>query len=303
MNVENDGALRFGLFLIDSKSLFQNQQKAEAESAAQALKTSLHVDFAAGVSSKQREQIFTMIRQTPPPAGVIVEPVEDAGLRFVAAEALRKGIAWALVNRRSPWVAEVARETRGMAFCITADQEGIGRTQGSQYRSLLARGGTVLHITGPSLSQTTQERFAGMEATRGASISIIQTSGDWTEQSGYSVVRNRLETTRGYVPFHLIGAQNDDMAMGGRKAASEMAEILGEPKLRDIPAMGVDGMPEYGIRLVDEKTLAATVIMPPTAGKALELIVTALSGGAPPPPVTMVPVTSYPELNRIAARD
>jgi ABC-type sugar transport system substrate-binding protein len=294
-----NGDMRIGLFLIDTASLFQNKQKEDAESAARTLNVSLHVDFAGGKGAKQREQIFAFIRQTPPPVGVIVESAEDTGLRFVALEALRKGIAWALINRKSSWVADVALETRGLAFCVLADQEGIGRDQSKQYNALLPRGGTVLCITGPTLSETAQARLAGMEATRGASISIIQVVGDWTEKSGYAAVKSWLETTRGYVPFHLIGAQNDDMAVGGRKAAAEMSEVLDLPDLRNIPAMGVDGMPEYGIRLVNEKTLAATVIMPPTTGKALEQMVTALRGGAPPPPITTIPVTPYPEPERI----
>lgn len=293
--------IRIGLFLINTDSLFQIQQKADAEAVARALHVSLHVEFAGGKSAKQREQIFTFIRQSPPPAGVIVEPVEDAGLRFVAGEALRNGVAWALINRQSPWVADEARALRGLSFCVTADQEGIGRAQGNQYRRLLPRGGAVLYIMGPSLSETAQQRLAGMEAARGASVSVIQTIGDWTEKSGYSAVKIWLETTRGFVPFHLIGAQNDDMAVGGRKAAAEMAEILDQAALRDIPSTGVDGTPEYGIRLVNEKTLAATVVMPPTTGKAVERMVTALRGGAPPPAVITVPVTSYPDLEQITA--
>jgi ABC-type sugar transport system substrate-binding protein len=183
-------------------------RQANAVSAAQKAGVSLHVEFAAGSASKRREQIFALIRQTPPPAAVIVEPAKDAGLRFVALAALRKGIAWALINRQSSWVAQAAHETHSLAFCVNADQEGIGRTQGLQYRSLLPEGGTVLYITGPTLAEVVQLRLAGMEATRGASITITQTTGSWTEQSGYEAVKNWIETKKGYVPLRMIGAQN-----------------------------------------------------------------------------------------------
>ena len=81
--------MQMSLFLIDVNSLFQGQQKKAAESAARANGVDLEVIFAEGDSRKQREQVFACLRREPPPQAVIVEPVEDTGLRFVAQEALR----------------------------------------------------------------------------------------------------------------------------------------------------------------------------------------------------------------------
>jgi ABC-type sugar transport system substrate-binding protein len=294
--------IRIGLFLIDTKSLFQGQQKAAALSAAQKLGVVLDVAFAEGDCAKQRQQVFACVRQTPPPAAVIVEPVEDAGMRFVAQEALRKRIVWVLINRHVPWLAEIARELRGVSACVTADQEGIGRLESEQMHALLPRGGTVLYTTGPINSTCAQLRSTGMESLRGTLISIIGLAGAWTEQSGREAARAWIETTQGRVPFDVIAAQNDDMAVGGRKAAAEMADRLGTPALKDVPAIGVDGMTEYGIRLVDEGTLAATVIMPPTTGLAVEQVSAWLRAGTPLPPVTVVPSTSYPPVSALRPR-
>jgi ribose transport system substrate-binding protein len=291
-----------GLFLIDARSLFQGQQRKSAEGAARANGVELEVAFAEGESRKQRDQIFACLRRETPPQAVIVEPVEDTGLRFVAQEALRKGVAWVMINRSLAWVADVARESKGTAFCVTADQEGIGRVQGEQFRALLPSGGSVLYIQGPPAAEVVIQRLRGMEETKGGALSVTKLVGAWTEKSGYDAVRTWLETTRGFVEFDLVGAQNDDMAYGGRKAVVEMAAAYDKPAWREIPAAGVDGMAEFGIRLVDEKTLAATVIMPTTTGKAVEIMATVLKGGAPPPPVTTVPVMSHPHLSLLRAR-
>jgi ABC-type sugar transport system substrate-binding protein len=294
--------MQIGLFLINTKSLFQGQQKAVAMNAAQKLDVVLDVAFAEGDPAKQQQQMFAYIRQSPPPAAVIVEPVQDAGMRFVAQEALRKGIVWVLINRQAPWLAEVARELGGVGVCVAADQEGIGRLQGEQMRALLPGRGTVLYTTGPINSTSAQVRLEGMEAARGASISIVRLAGSWTEQSGREAVGAWIETTQGRVLFDVIAAQNDDMAVGGRKAAAEMAERFGTPALKDVPAIGVDGMIEYGMRLVDEKTLAATVVMPPTTGLAIEQVSAWVRSSTRPPPVTVVPVTSYPPVSELRPR-
>ncbi len=295
-NRAQEGNVRMGLFLINAKSLFQGQQRASGLASAKAAGVDLDVFFAEGESRRQRDQMFAYVRQAEAPAGVVVEPVEDTGLRFVAQEALRKGSAWVMLNRTPSWVAEVGAETKGLSFCVTSDQKGIGRVQGEQYRALLPQGGTVLYITGPALADSAQQRQSGMEEAKGPLISVIKLIGTWTEQSGHDVVKGWLETTRGFVEFHLIGAQNDDMALGGKKAAAEMAAVLGKPAWRDVPAAGVDGMAEFGQRLVEERTLAATVIMPPTAGKAVELLAAALRERSVPPPVTTIPVMSHPQL-------
>jgi len=294
--------VKIGLFLIDDKSLFQGQQKAAAEAAAKGSGVELEVFFAGGESKKQREQMFAYVRRDTAPAGIIVEPVEDTGLRFVAQEGLRKGCAWVMINRTPAWVGDAVRDQEGLAFCVTADQKGIGRVQGEQFRILAPSGGTVLYVTGPALADTSQERLAGMEETKGSGLSVVRLVGAWTEASGYDGVRRWVETTRGFVSFDLVGAQNDDMAVGAKKAVIEAGQQFEKPGWAAIPALGVDGMPEYGQRLVDQKELAATVIMPTTTGKAFDLLVGALRGGSRPSPITTVPVESYPALTQLKGR-
>jgi ABC-type sugar transport system substrate-binding protein len=294
--------VQIGLFLIDAKSRFQKQQERAGLEAAKAAGVSLEVSFGEGDARTQRDCIFAFIRRTPPPAAVMVEPVEDAGLRYVAQEALQKGCAWVTINRDPGWDAALRRAHSAPCFTVTADHLGIGKLQGEQFRALLPSGGSVLYITGPPSAQAVELRTAGMESSKGAQISVVKVVGAWTEQSGYDAVKDWLGTTRGFVACDLIGGQNDDMAVGGRRAAVEGGAALGKPELRDVRATGVDGSPEYGLAFVDDRTLAATVIMPTTTDKAVALLVPALRGGAPPPPITMVPVLSHPHVSLLRAR-
>jgi ABC-type sugar transport system substrate-binding protein len=292
--------VKLSLFLVSSKSLYQARQKDAATSAARAAGLDLEVFFAEGDTKKQRDQLFACIRGADAPAGLIVHAIEDAGLRFVAQEAARKGIAWVTLNRAPTWVADVARDAPGcVAFSVTVDQRGIGRLQGEQFRALLPTGGSLLYVTGPSIAVAVRERQAGMEETGGSHFSSIVVVGDWSEGGASAAVHRWLDTTRGFVPVHLLGAQNDDMAAGARKALHEAAATFGKPEWRTVPVTGVDGLPGYGQRLVDDGTLAATITVPATSGTGVELLAKALRGTATPPTVTTLPVSSYPAVAQV----
>ena len=292
--------MKLSLFLVSSRSLYQARQKEAATSAARAAGVELEVFFAEGDAKQQRDQLFACIRQPEAPAGLIVHAIEDAGLRFVAQEAARKGVAWVTLNRAPTWVADVARAAPGfVVFSITVDQRGIGRLQGEQFRALLPTGGTVLYVTGPAIAVAAREREAGMEETGGSHFSSVVVVGDWSEAGAAEAVRRWLDTTRGFVPLHLVGAQNDDMAVGARKALHEAAATFGKPEWRSVPVTGVDGIPGYGQRLVDDGTLAATITLPATAGTGIEHLVKVLRGAAAPPIVITLPVASYPAVAQV----
>jgi ABC-type sugar transport system substrate-binding protein len=294
--------VQIGLFLIDSKSLFQKQQERAALKTAQAAGVAPEVVFGEGDAKRQREKVFEFIRRTPTPTAVVIEPVEDAGLRYAAQEALTKGCAWVTINRQPVWANALREAHSALCFTVAVDNLGIGKLQGEQFRALLPDGGTVLYVTGPPTTQAAELRAAGVESTGRSRVSLINVVGAWTEQSGYQAAKRWFESTRGFVTCDLIGSQNDDMAMGARRAAAEAALALGKPDLRDLRATGVDGTPEYGRKLVDERQLAATVIMPTTADTAIELLLPALRGGQPPPLLTTLPVHSHPQIGALHAR-
>ena len=69
-----------------------------------------------------------------------------------------------------------------------------------------------------------------------------------------------------------------------------------------IHVTGVDGNPNYGVPMVDRNRLAATIVMPPVAGQAIELVHRVWEGGGSPPPMIKLPVRSYPEMGSLTLR-
>ena len=63
-----------------------------------------------------------------------------------------------------------------------------------------------------------------------------------------------------------------------------------------IPYMGCDGVTKTGQEWVRSGKLRATVVIPPSAGLALEMLVKAVSSGSVPPERTLSAPQSFPTL-------
>jgi ABC-type sugar transport system substrate-binding protein len=94
--------------------------------------------------------------------------------------------------------------------------------------------------------------------------------------------------------LRLVVSQNDAMAVGAKKGLSALATELNRPELANVHAVGIDGHPAVGRRLVDEGTLAATIIQASSGAPAVEWAVTVLNGGHTAPDVDL-PLKPYPE--------
>ena len=112
--------------------------------------------------------------------------------------------------------------------------------------SLLPNGGSILYIEGPANSPAAKERTAGMLKTKPANIQVKTMRANWTEESAYRTVSSwlRLRTSQ-ESHVDLVGAQDDSMAMGARKAFSEINENE-RARWMQIPITGCDGMPKTG---------------------------------------------------------
>jgi hypothetical protein len=60
--------------------------------------------------------------------------------------------------------------------------------------------------------------------------------------------------------------------------------------------VGVDGVPKTGQSWVRAGTLTDTVIAPPLAGTALEMLVNSLQTGSKPPESTLISPRAFPAL-------
>jgi ribose transport system substrate-binding protein len=92
------------------------------------------------------------------------------------------------------------------------------------------------------------------------------------------------------------------MAIGARKAFEEVPESQAREDWLSLPFTGCDGVPKTGQEWVRRGLLAATVIVPPIMGLALEIMTKAIRSGVQPPPRTVSKPSSFPALEEIAAR-
>jgi hypothetical protein len=91
------------------------------------------------------------------------------------------------------------------------------------------------------------------------------------------------------------------MAIGARSVLLDHQDACGADIPRTVRAIGCDGTPSYGRRLVGERSLIATIVIHPTTGRAIEEIALWFErGGAAPTAITMA-VSSFPSL--LALRD
>jgi galactofuranose transport system substrate-binding protein len=273
---------------------FQVMQAADAQVAASRAGFDLEVLYADQNAVQQIHQLFKFIHApaNERPLAIVVETVVGEGLQRVARNAVRAGISWVLLNRRVAYLESLRREYPQLAIAaVSGDQLAMGRIQGRQFRALLPRGGNVLYLQGPPDTSAAQERLQGArEIVQGAGIQLRTLEGDWTEAGAEKVVTNalRLKTADTLKP-DLVGAQNDAMALGARKAL-----VAIRPDWARVPFTGCDGLPEGGQRLVNVRQFAATIIAPSNAGPAIDLVARWLKTKEQPPPLVMLSPVSYP---------
>jgi ribose transport system substrate-binding protein len=296
--------LRFLISLPTSKNDFQLAQAFSAEKTAQKRGIDLEIVYADNDAVQQSTQILKAI-QVPVgtrPDAIVIEPASGTALPQVARAACAIGIGWAVLNRAPDYISELRRTSTAPIFSISSDHVEIGRIQGRQFAALLPSGGSVLYIEGPSHSSSAKNRTLGMLETKPSNIQLATLKGQWTEESAWKAVRSWLQlTTSRRAAFDLVGAQDDSMAMGARKAFQETADEE-SVKWSSLLFTGCDGLPSTGRAWVQKGLLAATICIPPIAGQAVESLIEAIQNGTKPPEYSATVSFSIPPLDALSAR-
>lgn len=280
---------------------YQIEQAQSAEQAAGKLGVAAEIIYANNDAINQSTQILRAIQAAPEdrPAAIVFEPVGGTALPQVARAAANANIGWAVLNRDANYIEDLRRGSNNAIFAISSDHVEIGRIQGKQFAALLPRGGTILYVQGPSENSAAKERTLGMQETKPANIQVISLRAQWTEESSQRSVRSWLKlTTSQKATVDLVGAQDDSMAVGARKAFEELPEIDRERWLR-LPFTGCDGLPKTGQAWVRSGLLAATVYVPPNAGQAIEMFVQFLQQKKRPAERVLTVPTSIPALDSL----
>jgi ribose transport system substrate-binding protein len=295
--------LRFLIALITKDNDFQVEQAASAEAAARELSVDLEIVYADGDTITQSTQVLKTIQAHPTlrPDGILVEPAGGTGLPQVAKAALDAGIAWGLVNREADYISVLRRTSKTLVFLVTTDHKEIGRIQARQMGVLLPEGGAILYITGPTESATVKDRKSGFELICAKNLRPTLLRGKWTEDSGYRSVASWLKLG-GSSNAAIVGvaAQNDAMAIGARKAFEQISNPRERERWMRLPFIGADGLPKTGQAWVRSGLLAATIVAPPMAGKAVQMMANGLRAGINVPERTVTSLESFPPIEKLA---
>jgi ABC-type sugar transport system substrate-binding protein len=288
---------------LPNDNAYQHEQALVAKATGDQLGIELQILKANDDSITQSQQLLEIIQsRAEQPAALIVEPVTATGLRRVAEAAVGAGIAWVISNSDVDYVKELRKTTKLPVFIVTQGQFEIGRLQGKQFAALLPQGGNILYIEGPSVSSVATQRREGMESARPAKAQLTTVRSKWSEDNAYFSVGAwlRLATSRAE-KYNLVVGQTHELALGARKAFQNMDNAEQKQKWMDLPFLGI-GIASQVKPLVHGHILDAAVVTSVTTDVALKLVVRAIEAQSQPPERTVVEVSSYPELEKIAGK-
>src|SRR5271163_3221490 len=293
---------KFFLSVPTDDNDYQQEQAAAARETAQRLGFDLEVAQADNDAIKQSDQILKAIQAAPEnrPSAILFEPLGATALPQVARAAASAGIGWVVLNRFAEYLPELRRASRIPAFSVSSDHLEIGRIQGLQFAALLPQGGSIIYIQGPSENSAAKDRTTGMQQTKPANIRVNMLKGQWTEDSAYKAVSSWMRLSTSVKQFvDLVGAQDDSMAIGARKAMQESSDGAAREKWLGVPFTGCDGLIATGQQYVRSGLLAATVVVPPNTKLALEMLVAAMQQGKNPPELALTAPISFPSVEEL----
>ncbi len=297
--------LRFLVCLTTNDNDYQIEQAQSAEQMARKLGAEVQIVYADNDAITQSTQILKAIQvaEEKRPDAVVFEPVGGTALPQVARAAASVGIGWAVLNRDASYIPEMRKSSSAPIFGVSSDHLEIGRIQGRQFAALLPHGGAILYIQGPAENSAAKERALGMQETKPSNIHVTALRAQWTEESAQRAVRSWLKLiTSQRAAIDLIGAQDDSMALGARKAFEELANESERERWLKLPFTGCDGLPKTGEAWVRSGLLAATVFVPPNTGQAIEMIFQAIQNGKKAPERALTVPVSIPALGQLKKR-
>jgi ribose transport system substrate-binding protein len=141
-----------------------------------------------------------------------------------------------------------------------------------------------------------------MNLAKPANIQVKTLRANWTDVGAHRAMTSwlRLRTSQQMI-IDLVGAQDDSMAVGARKAFSEISEDERERWMK-IPFTGCDGLPKTGESWVRSGLLAATIHIRPNTDLALDMLTEAIRSGAQQPERKLIIPESMPSIDDLVMR-
>lgn len=192
---------------------------------------------------------------------LIISP-KDTGLTKVVAEAFDKGVPVVVLDR--------AVDGDQFTAFIGGDNTVIGRAAGQWVRKTLGGKGQIVELRGLMTSTPAQDRHSGFREGLGDGFDVVfDADMQWQEGKARSEMESAL--TR-HKEIDLVYAHNDPGAHGAYLAA----KAAGRDK--DIKFVGIDALPQEGVRYVEQGVLAATFTYPTLGPEAIAAALAILQG-------------------------
>ena len=200
---------------------------------------------------------------------VLISPKESAGLTGVVEKAMGKKIPVILLDRNI--------DSDNYTAWIGGDNVLIGRAAGDFVVKTLGGAGkakgNVVEIWGGLGTQASHDRSNGFhertDKEPGIKYLLNQQSADWKQDKAYEVMSTAL---RNFEDIALVYGHNDPMAYGAYLAAKDAG------REKNILFVGVDGLPNEGVKYVHDGILAATFLYPTPGAEGLRQGVKLLNG-------------------------
>jgi ABC-type sugar transport system substrate-binding protein len=296
------GRREIALFLRSRDNDYQARLADDAVKMGERVGFTVRVAAAGNDSARQSAQVAEALEGAGHDqlAAVLVSPVREDALADVARAAVAKGIGWVVLNREGSYVAALRAQFPGVPiFGVTPDQTQIGRIQAEQVKLLLPQGGSLLCITGPANTSSSQRRLEALKGELGPEHKLTVVEADWTSEGARLLLDGWLGSADAPTLPDAVCAQNDEMALGARQALRDAASRRDLPWLGELPIIGCDGSAALGQRMVLRRRLWATVAVPSAAGPAVEWLARVRDGEQGPPAHLTLEVASFPELEQL----
>lgn len=218
---------------------------------------------------------------------ILISPKESAGLTAVVEKAMDAKIPVILLDRN----INSDRYTQW----IGGDNVVIGRAAGDYVVQLLGGAGkakgNIVEIWGGLGTQGSHDRSNGFHEVAdrepGLKYLLKQQSADWKQDKAYEVMATAL---RNLENIDLVYAHNDPMAYGAYLAAKDVK------REKDIKFVGVDGLPNEGVKWVYDGILVATFLYPTPGAEGFRQAVKLLNGGTLEKKIVL-PTATYTKAN------
>ena len=217
-------------------------------------------------TDRQVAQMRTFIRRGVD--AILVSPKEAAGLTRVVKQAVEAGIPVVVLDRDVHF--------SGYDCFIGGDNKLIGRAAGNVAVDLLGgpgkATGVIYEICGGLASTPAQERRAGfhevVEKEKGIKI-IGGLDADWKKDKAQVIFQNAMKANP---RIDLVYGHNDPMAHGAFQAARAAG------RHEEMKFIGIDALPDEGVRWVRAGELTATLLYPTPGEKGIDIALKILRG-------------------------